>query len=124
MSEGEVRWATQSQATVSASAVSLHLVRVATASSAAFTRTELYGSRDAIRSAASADATAEPSRRVRISKGETMICQCEDYPCCGHGDDNPSSPYANMTDAEIKQMVYDRFDDPDYDPDEFRGEDW
>lgn len=21
-------------------------------------------------------------------------CDCEDYPCCGHGDDDPTSPYA------------------------------
>jgi hypothetical protein len=43
-------------------------------------------------------------------------CDCEDYPCCGHTD-NPDGPHAHMTDAEIKQAVYDRYDDPDYDPD-------
>lgn len=48
-------------------------------------------------------------------------CNCEDYPCCGHGDipygdNDPYSPYADMTNEEIKQAVYDRMSNDDYDP--------
>lgn len=43
-------------------------------------------------------------------------CDCEDYPCCGHTDDDLSGP--DMTDEEIKQSVYDmdedRFEQGDY----------
>jgi hypothetical protein len=40
---------------------------------------------------------------------------CEDFPCCGHeaGDCN-GQKYGS--DEAIKQAVYDRMSDPDYDP--------
>lgn len=42
-------------------------------------------------------------------------CDCEDYPCCGHTDDDGSD---DRTDEEIKQSVYDG-DDLDW-PDHAR----
>jgi hypothetical protein len=45
-------------------------------------------------------------------------CDYEDYPCCGHTDQDAESPYADMTDEEIKQMVYDR-DPDDYDQSDY-----
>lgn len=41
---------------------------------------------------------------------------CEDYPCCGHElGDCDGSKYG--TDEEIKQRVYDRYKDEDYNDD-------
>lgn len=46
----------------------------------------------------------------------SRYCDCEDYPCCGHTDNDDSSPMADMTDQEIKEAVWARMDaDPDYD---------
>ena len=42
-----------------------------------------------------------------------MRCNCEDYPCCGHTDNDESSPYADMTDDEIKEEVYRRMQEED-----------
>lgn len=48
---------------------------------------------------------------------------CEDYPCCGHeAGDCFGQKYG--TDEEIKQRVYDRWNDPDYDIDDPEPEGW
>lgn len=42
--------------------------------------------------------------------------RCEDFPCCGHEDgDCDGSKYGS--DADIKQAVYDRYTDPDFNDD-------
>lgn len=41
----------------------------------------------------------------------------EDAPIIWAAENDFDSPYADMTDDEIKQRVYDRFNDPDFDMD-------
>lgn len=48
-----------------------------------------------------------------------MRCDCEDYPCCGHGDDDPTSEFGDMTDQEIKETVMARMMNDDYDEDRY-----
>lgn len=48
-----------------------------------------------------------------------MRCDCEDYPCCGHGDDDPTSEFSDMTDQKIKETVMARMMDDDYDEDRY-----